>query len=150
MFYSYENMYYVKNLYMSAGRIQRDHIYSIYKKLVHQNKIIDFLTLKNTADSTIMLNDIFGGRAQFAFEYFFKMHKNTKNMFIIKDDLSALGRIIGVYCEKENIFMVCDSSGHNLEKFYYRTEEKHKSQLEIASDYFYRSGEYCQCNNDMI
>jgi hypothetical protein len=91
-----------------------------------------------------------GRRQVVVFEHFINMYKNTENVFIFKNDLSACGTPFGVYCEKHRKFIISDMNGIPLQQFYLRTDISAEKITKLAREFFYKSGDYCQCKNDMV
>ena len=145
---NYNDMYYVKKIYMSAGMIAKDYTFTVYKNLVAIQELYLFLQDKLLTQNIITCCDILGGAEKWRFDYFINLYKNTENMFIIKDDHTNLNSIIGVYCRGK--FIVSDHKGCNLEKFYLRTDNKDFERVKMAEEFFCKSGEYCQSKNDMV
>ena len=150
MYDSFENTYYTKNLYLTAGRIRSDYNYTIHRNLVRDIPLTRFIHQKITDNSLIACCDTVGRRQVVVFEYFINLYKNTENIFIFKNDLSASDIPLGVYCEKHRKFIVSYTTGIPLGQFYLRTDARAEKTAEIAREFFYKSGDYCQCKNDMI
>ena len=150
MYASYENMYYTKILYLTAGKIRNDYNYIAHKKLISYTALTIYIHDKITTNSYIGCYDTMGRRLTMVFKYFINLYKNTENMFIIQNDLYTCDLPLGVYCEKHKKFIASDSDGLSLQQFYFRTDNNAEKITKLAKEFFYKSGDYCQCNNDMV
>ena len=147
---SFERQFFIKNLYLSAGRTIRDYCFGKYRNAVNRQLLCRYIEEILPDSDCIPCCDKTGCRADVAFAHFIKMYKYTENLFVMEDDLSHSGRICAVYGQESRKFIYFDKNGINLDEFYYRLEDSDINTLKMAKEYFSRCGEYCQQNNDVI
>ena len=146
----YNRQYYVKKLYLSAGRTVADYCFDRYKNAPDTSAVLRYIADISARQECIPCCDIFSRRNSIAFEYFIKMHKNTGNMFVYIDDLSAADRIMAVYTSESRKFIYSASHGSDMVRFYRWTDSADKEKIKLAWEYFCRCGEYCQSKDDVL
>ena len=146
-----EYLYYIKMVYLNAGRALMKENYSYYANLVNKQRInlICENIYKKDCDFYLSFRDTAGCAAQQIMRSVAGYYKDKSNIFIITDCYGCDDSIKGIFVADMDIYLFCDNEykfinteNISLHRCYYRQDmSRHsaKKLYSMADSYFEKS-----------
>lgn len=139
----FEEMYFVKKLYFDCGRTVIDYIYGNHINLADRQKLAQMCEKLTAASKNyIRIHDNTGRAFTLLCSRISEKHHHKSNIFFYNDDVSSVGKLMGIYISTKDQFIMLTKDGIDISAYYYHSNTMKcpvKKYLSLAESYFEKS-----------